>query len=179
VARQRFALNSEPHVAEIGDDITLEFQPEVMGDEFLDAFESLQEMFTGLGIDPNNIAATDADKVRQAVTGVRLFLAGLMLPDSARQFARWEVHHGGEVVAVYGTPDEARGRAAELDGAQVVDAGLRLPDRILIQLMEWVVEVYGQRPPTSSSGSATPSPPRGRRGTGSSRSRASTPTPGH
>lgn len=115
---------------EIGDDTVLEFKPEVMGDEFLDAFESLQEMLGGLGIDPTNLAGVDADKLKQAVTAVRLFLADLMMPESAERFARWDVVDAGEVVFSTGHPEEARGHASDLgDGAKVVDAGMRLPDR--------------------------------------------------
>lgn len=40
--RRSFAINTEPHVAEIGD-TELFFQPEVMGDEFLDAYTALQK----------------------------------------------------------------------------------------------------------------------------------------
>lgn len=51
--------------------------------------------------------------------------------------------------------------------------GLRLPDRIYVELLEWVMELYGGgRPPTSSPASAPASPRRGTPGRGSSRSRA-------
>lgn len=52
--------------------------------------------------------------------------------------------------------------------------GMRLPDRVLVELLEWSLELYGggsQRPPTSSNGSATASRPPGTRGKGASRSR--------
>lgn len=38
MATKRFSLHTEPHVAEIGDDLAFEFRPEVDGDEFLDAY---------------------------------------------------------------------------------------------------------------------------------------------
>lgn len=58
-------------------------------------------------------------------------------------------------------------------------AGMRLPDRVLVELLEWTAELYGggsggDRPTGSSGGSAPRSPSPGTRGTVSSRSRAST-----
>jgi hypothetical protein len=51
----------------------------------------------------------------------------------------------------------------------------KLPTRIIMQLLEWAMEIYGgDRPPTSSPGSSTTSPQAGTPGMGSSRSRAST-----
>ncbi|MFI9569765.1 hypothetical protein [Streptomyces rishiriensis] len=42
MATRNFALNTEPHIAEIGA-IRLEFQPEVFGDEFMDAYVELRD----------------------------------------------------------------------------------------------------------------------------------------
>ncbi|MFI7467404.1 hypothetical protein [Nonomuraea sp. NPDC049646] len=175
MAKQKFAINTEPHVAEIGDDIELLFKPETMGDEFLDAWHSLQETYRGLGIDPANIKDSPADVLRIAGTAVRRFIAGFMLPDSARLYAWWEVQDKtGKVVFDTGDPDEAATHAEKLKGATVVDVGLKLPERIHIQLMQWLMEVYGQRPTMPSPASATPSPPPGPPGTVTSRSGAST-----
>ncbi|MFF2964221.1 hypothetical protein ACFVT1_36260 [Streptomyces sp. NPDC057963] len=147
MARKSFALRTESHVAEIGDDIELEFQPEVMGDEFLDAYEALQDTYTELGVDPSNAAGMTPAQLRTTTDAVRAFLAGLMLPESAAQFDT-----------------------------------MRLPHRVIVALLEWTMEIYGgnggQRPPTSSNGSAAASPPRGTRGTASSRSKGSTPARG-
>jgi hypothetical protein len=179
--KKQFALNTEPHVAEIGDEIRLEFQPEVMGDAFLDAYEGLRERYNELGIDLDNLAGTAPGTLREAYATLRAFLASLMLPSSAEAFARWEVHAGGEVAGVYTDPVKAAEHAERLneeagpDVAEVVDASMPLPDRVLVGLMEWVLELYGGgRPPTSSTGSSAASPPRGSRGTGTSRSKAST-----
>ncbi|NED09799.1 hypothetical protein G3I55_50185 [Streptomyces sp. SID6648] len=75
--------------------------------------------------------------------------------------------------------DAALARAEELEGARVVD-GLRLPDRVLLELVNWVIELYsgGQHPPTQSAGSSKASRPAGTRGTGTSRSMGSTRTRG-
>jgi hypothetical protein len=141
MATKRFALHTEPHVAEIGDELAFSFRPEVDGDEFLDAYDALKDRYSGLqlgnGADPNAIQTAD---LREAIGAVRAFLATLMLPESAAEFAT--------------TP---------------------LPNRIVMQLLEWAMEIYGgDRPPTSSPASATTSPQAGTRGTASSRSRAST-----
>ncbi|MEU6928941.1 hypothetical protein AB0A05_07230 [Streptomyces sp. NPDC046374] len=179
MAKKQFTLNTTPHEAEIGD-VTLLFQPEVLGDEFLDRYEQLQEANKRLNIDPANMADTDLSKIREAAVAMRVFLASLMLPESAHEFARWDVVVAGKVVSSHPNPDEAAGAAAKRKGATVKDAGHRFPDRVLVELMEWVVELYGggQRPPTSSGVSSPASPPPGRRGKGVSPSRASTSTRG-
>ncbi|WP_432001630.1 hypothetical protein [Streptomyces sioyaensis] len=177
--RRQFTLNTDPHVAEIGETELL-FQPEVMGDEFLDAYEDLQEAQKRLGVDVNNLAGTDPDKLRSVVRSLRLFLARLMLPESAAEFVRWEVIRDGKVVDSFGTPEEADEHAAQLKGATVKDVGMRLPDRVLVELLEWAVELYGggRRPTGSSTDSAPVSPTPGTRGRAASRSKASTRTAG-
>ncbi|MFF4292082.1 hypothetical protein ACFY0N_00325 [Streptomyces vinaceus] len=62
--------------------------------------------------------------------------------------------------------------ALMLPESQPVFAGMRLPDRILIDLMEWVLELYGRRPNGSSGDSAPPSRRAGTPGKAASRSRA-------
>lgn len=140
--RKTFALNTEPHVAEIGD-VELQFRPEVMGDDFLDAYEAMQERNKLAGVDLNDPSGMTADQLRETTAAARTFLSDLMMPESAQAFAE-----------------------------------MPLPDRIVVALLEWTMEVYGgnggQRPPTSSSGSSKASPPRGTRGTGNSRSMGST-----
>ncbi|MCX5326275.1 hypothetical protein [Streptomyces sp. NBC_00120] len=171
-----FTLNTTPHVATVGETELL-FQPEVMGDEFLDAYESLQDSQQSLGVDVNNLAAADPENLRAVVRSLRLFLARLMLPESAQTFAQWEVVKNGQAVSTHATPDEAAQAASEVKGATTVkDAGMRLPDRVLVELLEWVVELYGggQRPTGLSSGSVQASPPPGTRGRAVSPSKAST-----
>ncbi|MFE4796240.1 hypothetical protein ACFRFL_14255 [Streptomyces sp. NPDC056708] len=173
MAKKQFALNQNPHEAEIGDS-TLEFLPEVMGDEFLDTYARLQETTKRLNIDLTDMQDADLDQVRQTTQALRVFLASLMLPDSAAVFARWDVRVAGKNISSHDDPDEAREAAEEREGAKVVDGGMRLPDRILVELLEWVVELYGggNRPPTSSSGSVPASSSPGRSGRAASRSRA-------
>lgn len=180
MARHKFAINTEPHVAEIGDDIELLFKPEVMGDEFLEAWDRLESTFDRLGVEKADPQGAPADVLKTATAAVRTFLAGFMLPESAKVYAWWEVRDkAGKVIAGSGDVEEADRQAAKVKGATVVDVGLRLPDRVHLQLMDWIKEVYGGgRPPTSSPASAPPSPPAGTPGTASSRSRGSTPTRG-
>ncbi|MFZ4160425.1 hypothetical protein ACOZDE_18640 [Streptomyces griseoincarnatus] len=181
MAKKTFALNTEPHVATVGDTDLL-FKPEVMGDEFMDALHDLQEVQKAAsGVDLEDLQNLDADALRKTARALRGFLAELMLPASAELFTRVDVVADGKVVASYGNREEADKHAEGIAGAKAVDT-LRLPDRILVQLMEWVIELYGggadERPPTSSSGSATRSPKGGRRGMGVSPSKASTPAAG-
>ncbi|QKW06923.1 hypothetical protein HUT18_11495 [Streptomyces sp. NA04227] len=177
--RRQFTINTEPHVAEIGD-VELLFQPEVMGDQFLDAYEDLQQTQKQLGVDINNLSGIAPDKLRAIVQSLRVFLAKLMLPESAQVFARWEVVKGGKAVESFGTREEADAHAAESKGSTVRDSGMRLPDRVLVELLEWAVELYGggQRPTGLSGGSAAASPPPGTRGRAVSSSKGSTRTRG-
>jgi len=178
--KKNFALNTEPHVAQVGD-VELQFQPEVMGDDFMDAYGELRDAQQAIGVNLDDLASVDPAQLRQVSRALRGFLAHLMLPESAELFTRLDVVKGGKVLESFEDLEEAEAYAAKVKGggARIVD-GLRLPDRVLTELLEWVVELFGggQRPPMSSSGSATPSPQAGRRGTGVSPSRASTRTRG-
>lgn len=175
MANKSFAINKEPHVAEIGDDLELEFQPEVMGDEFMDAYQQLRDAQQQSGVDLDDLSGVEGTDLRRVTRAVRVFLGGLMLPESAALMLRLDVVADGKVMESHDDLDTALARAAELEGARVVD-GLRLPDRVLLQLVDWVIELYsgGQRPPTQSAGSSTASRPAGTRGTGTSRSGGST-----
>lgn len=182
--RKTFTLNTEPHVAEIvSADGTTEvlFRPEVMGDEYVDAHMRLQTRAEELGVDLGAMTnLTPAQSV--ALTGeLRVFLASLMLPESADVFARWDVIGARKkVISSHQDPQEAQKVAAGQKGTIVKDASLRLPDRVLVALLEWAIELYGggERPTTSSSDSAAASPPAGTPGRAPSRSRASMSTRG-
>ncbi|MGC4947697.1 hypothetical protein ACLQ2N_16065 [Streptomyces sp. DT224] len=180
MARKSITLNTEPHVVEIGD-IELLFEPEVMGDEFVEAFSDFREaVLTANGVDLDDMETLTPENLRTVASGMRTFLARLMLPDSAALFTRVDVVAGdGEVLASFQDWDEAQ---AFVDGLteQTGKArwGLRLPDRVIVEIMEFVVGLYGggadQRPPTSPSASAGGSRKAGRRGTGVLPSKAST-----
>ncbi|MFJ5814955.1 hypothetical protein ACIQGT_13800 [Streptomyces sp. NPDC093108] len=172
MATKKFGLNTEPHEALVGAHRLL-FKPEVLGTEFLDCYDRLQVTIRQLRSETDDPAETDTAAARQSTIATRIFLASLMLPESARQFVRWDVMVDGSTTSTYHDPEEAQQAAAEIPGAEVHDVGLQFPDRIFVDLTEWVAELYGGgRPPTSSGGSAPASPTPGRRGKGTSRSRA-------
>lgn len=175
MARKSFALNTEPHVAEVGA-VELKFVPEVMGDEFLDGYAALIEQQRELGAGSGDISQIDAGRLRGIVTELRSFLGNLMMPETRELFFRFVVQQRGKKPAVFTSRDEAEAHAAGLTGSvSVKDESMQLPTRVLMELLEWVAEIYGGgRPPTSSNGSVPPSPPRGTPGTGTSRSRGST-----
>lgn len=115
MASKSFAINTEPHRAEIGEH-TLLFQPEVVGAAFAEAYSGLRDAQkkvkdAGDDIGPDVLLAVNAE--------MRAFLARFMLPESAELFAT-----------------------------------LKLPDRVLVQLLQWVAELYGggaeERPTTQS-----------------------------
>jgi hypothetical protein len=174
--QKTFALHTEPHVADIGDTQLL-FQPEVMGDDFMEAYTALRETQQASGVNPDELDGLDPDQLRRVSRGMRGFLAYLMLPESAALFTRLDVTKGGKVLKSFTDPEEADAYAAAVKGGGAkVTYRLRLPDRVLVELLEWTVSLYsgGQRPPTSSGGSAKASPPPGMRGTAVSPSKAST-----
>jgi hypothetical protein len=67
VAKKSFVINTEPHVAEIAG-AELLFKPEVMGDEFLDAYQGLQEGQRAAGIDPSDLAGMSVRGPRGSVS---------------------------------------------------------------------------------------------------------------
>lgn len=176
--RKSFALNTEPHIAEIGG-TELRFEAEVMGDEFMDAFYELRTAQQEKGLDLADIAEAEPSAVRHSVRALRVFIARQMLPESAELFTRLDVVRDGEVLGTFGDLDEAEEFAGQHAGSRITDA-FRLPTRVLVELLEWVVELYGggDRPTMSSSASATASRRAGTRGSGSSPSKASTRTRG-
>lgn len=170
--KKTITLNTEPHEAVVGPH-TLLFQPEMYGDEFLDAFGRLQDVQKTLG----DVSELSGERIRGLYAEMRCFLARLMVPATAEIFSRHEVTApDGTVFSVHIDRDEAEAAALEhAGGATVEDKSLRLPDRILVELMEWVVELYGggNRPTGSSNGSAPASSKAGTPGRGPSSSRAS------
>lgn len=180
MAIKQFTLNTEPHLAQIGEH-ELYFQPEVYGDEFMDAYNRLAEAQRSLA--SADVSEMSGEELRVMYQEMRTFLARLMTEESAARFCRFEVVplSGAERLGPYLTREEADEAALEVaSGATVEDKSLRFPDRILVQIMEWVQELYGgkvggdSRPTGSSSGSSRPSSTGGTRGKGSSPSRAST-----
>ncbi|MFF4900418.1 hypothetical protein [Streptomyces sp. NPDC001068] len=174
MASKNFSFNTEPHVATVNG-TELRFEPEVMGDEFMDAFGSLRDaQMAAQGIDLEDLSTLDPKKLRGAARGLRGFLAQLMLQEDAQRFMALEVVKDGVVLSTHQDESEAEQAAGQADGARVKWA-MPMPDRILVQLMEWVTELYGggadARPTGSSGGSAKASQRAGRGGPARSRSK--------
>lgn len=146
MARKQFTVNTEPHVAEIGD-IELLFRPEVNGGEFLDKILDMQEhlaplaaLATRMQADPESLSPDDVEKLRGATRALSAFVGNYLIEESKPVFAE-----------------------------------AALPDRVLVELLAWLKEVYsGGRPTGSATGSQQRSPKAGTRSTGNSRSKAST-----
>lgn len=135
--RQVFSLNSEPHIAEIGD-TELVFQPEADSDQFVDAWAAMQKAKESLEGQQQT-----PESIRKGTKEARKFITTFMDQDSAKEFAK-----------------------------------MKLPDRILVQLVKWITEIYGNngggqtRPTGSSNGSAPPQRKTRARSTATSRSKA-------
>jgi hypothetical protein len=181
VATRDFAVRTEPHVATLGDLGELHLVPEVFGDEFLDGYNKVMEAQRALGGE-EDLTKMDAAALRQVYGSMREFLGGLLTPESAERWLRFEVIKGGKVVDHFRSRAEAEEKAAELGPtARVQDKSMRVPDRVLVELLEWTSELYGggnDRPTTPSSGSSRASRRAGTPGKAPSRSKVSTRTAG-
>ncbi|UJV42993.1 hypothetical protein [Streptomyces sp. AMCC400023] len=177
MARKSFAMNREPHVADLGDGTELHFVPEVYGDRFLDAYGDLKEAQAALGAEDKEISELSGDRLRSLYGAIRTYLAKMMTDESAAIFNRYEVSQAGTVVEVFQVEELALTCCEGLGGgARVIDKSLRLPDRVLIELMEWSLELYGggakARPTGPSKGSSAGPKRTGTSGRASSRSKA-------
>lgn len=177
MARKTFAINREPHVADLGDGTELHFTPETYGDLFLDAYAELQDVQATLGAEDGDMTNLSGDKLRNLYGAIRKYLTKMMTEESAERFSRYEVRQGGEVVEVFRDRGEADTYCEGLgSGARVHDKSIRLPDRVLIELMEWSIELYGggtkARPTGRSKGSSVGSRRTSTSGRASSRSKA-------
>jgi hypothetical protein len=181
VAQRDFAVRTEPHVANLVGLGQLHFVAEVFGDEFLDGYHRVQEAQAAIG-GQDDLTKMDPATLRQVYSSMREFLGSLMTPESAERWLRFEVIKAGKLVDHFRSRAEAEAKAAELGGtARVEDKSMRVPDRVLLDLLEWTVELYGggnDRPTTRSSGSSRASRRAGTPGKASSPSKASTRTAG-
>lgn len=173
--RRSFTLNRTPHVAELGDGLELKFQAEVMGDEFLEGYVALQETYRDIGVDARNDASNlDFSKAAGIIRELRTFIHGLLIPESQEVFSRFVVSQAGKELSVHHTRYQADAAAEAVTGPTTVrDESLQLPLRVLMEILEWVAELYGgqQRPTGSSTGSSSPSRRGTRRGTATSPSK--------
>ena len=116
MATKTFEIRTDPHEAVIGS-TTLLFEAEVIGAEFAQAYSSLRD-------------------VQQKVKGAQGGKA------SSTKHAKSDDIDADVLTEL---SDAMRGfvRRFMLPESQTVFDGLRLPDRILVQLMEYVAELYG------------------------------------
>ncbi|MEU1852943.1 hypothetical protein ABZ499_27670 [Streptomyces sp. NPDC019990] len=181
MASRDFAVRTENHVANLTGLGELHFVPEVFGDEFLDGYHRVQEAQRAIGGE-EDLTKMDPATLRQIYGSMREFLGSLMTPESAERWLRFEVIKAGKLVDHYRSRRDAEARAEELGGtARVEDKSMRVPDRVLLELLEWTTELYGggnDRPTTPSSGSSRASKRAGTPGKASSRSKVSTRTAG-
>lgn len=112
-----FTIRTEPHRAVIGDK-TLLFEPECEGTDFLDAYRKLQEV---------------QGRVNRQVHGTKA--------SSSKHAKEPEVNI--EELAEVGISMRAFISRFLLPESRPVFDEMRLPDRILLQLIEFVSELYG------------------------------------
>jgi hypothetical protein len=118
MAEKSFAINTEPHVATIGEHRLL-FEPEVIGAEFAQAYSGLKQAQKQVKAAKDDVGP---DELLAVNAGMRDFLRRFMLPDTAELFDT-----------------------------------LKLPDRVLVQLLEWVAELYGGSSGNGRGGSSSAS----------------------
>ena len=145
--RRRFGLNVEPHEADLVD-ATYQFLPEAYAEDMLGAWEAVtppsKEEITAAA----EAAGVTEDRIRVEGGTARLreFLGKLMLPASRAEFDRMEPVLDGEGAPVLGD-----------DGEPKMQLAHRYPDRVLVEMQRWLLEVYGLRPTSRSPGSLEPS----------------------
>ena len=117
MAQKNFALRTEPHVATIGD-AELFFVPEVVGAEFAEHYGELRALQQKAQSMQKDAKASSTKHAKNSDTDPKVLIE---LSKGMRKFIR------------YFLVEESK---TEFDS-------MRLPDRILVQLLEWVSELYG------------------------------------
>lgn len=113
MAEKTFEIRTEPHVASVGKTQLL-FQAEVIGAEFAQAYGELRAV-------QQKVKGNKASSTKHAKEEATDPAVLIELHEAMRSFIRGFL----------------------LPESQTVFDGLRLPDRILIALMEWTAELYG------------------------------------
>lgn len=175
MARKSFSINREPHVADLGDGDELHFLPEIDGDRFVDAYAELQAAQNTAGGEDAKGEEMSAESLQLVYKAVRTFLSKIMTDECAARFNRFEVTKGQKVIEVFQDREEADAFSEKAGaGHRVNDKSIRLPSRVLMELTEWAVELYGggqKRPTGPSSGSSAGSRRTGTSGRAGSRSK--------
>lgn len=116
MATKTFEIRTEPHEAVIGAHVLL-LEPEVVGAEFAQAYDEIREVQGKVKAAQSSKGSSTKHAKSDGVDAAVL----TELSDAMRTFIR---------------------RFMLPDSKAVFD-GLRLPDRVLVQLMEYVAELYG------------------------------------
>lgn len=116
MATKTFEIRTEPHEAVIGPH-TLLLEPEVIGAEFAQAYSEIREV---------------QNKVKSAQGG----------KSSSTKHAKAD-GLDADVLTELSDAMRAFVRQFMLPDSQSVFDGMRVPDRILVKLMEYVAELYG------------------------------------
>ncbi|AKA61742.1 hypothetical protein SEA_MAIH_4 [Streptomyces phage Maih] len=116
MSTKTFEIRTEPHEAVIGPH-TLLLEPEVIGAEFAQAYAAIREV-------QGKVKAAQASK------------------GSSTKHAKAD-GLDADVLTELSEAMRAFVRRFMLPDSQAVFDGIRLPDRILVQLMEYVAELYG------------------------------------
>ena len=143
-----FEINTEPHRFKVGSAVLL-FQPEIVGAEFATAYADLRKV--QLKVQQSQKAAKASSTKHKAAEGDGLEAEVLVdLHEAMRKFLRRFM----------------------LPESQELFDGLRLPDRILVAMLEKAAELYGStgdaaRPTGGSTESSAPSATTGEGGSAS------------
>ena len=113
MATKSFAIRTEPHVADVGGTL-LQFHAEVIGAEFAPAYAELRGV-------QQRVKGNKASSSKHAKDADMDPAVLVDLHNAMKKFVRGFL----------------------LPESQTVFDGLRLPDRVLVQLMEWTAELYG------------------------------------
>jgi hypothetical protein len=127
VATKSFAINTEPHLADVGGTV-LKFQPEVIGADFAQAYAELRTVQAK--VKGNKASSTKHAKEENLDPAVLV-----------------EVHEAMRAFI----------RRFLLEESYVAFDALRLPDRVLVQLLEWTAELYGGGSGNARGGSSSES----------------------
>lgn len=127
MATKSFAINTEPHLADVGGTV-LKFQPEVIGADFAQAYAALRTVQAK--VKGNKASSTKHAKEENLDPAVLV-----------------EVHEAMRAFV----------RRFLLEESYAAFDALRLPDRILVQLLEWTAELYGGGQGNAPGGSSSES----------------------
>lgn len=127
MSRAKFDVFTEPHVAEVGDK-EFRFYPEVLARKILEPYRELMASLDGIDLDPKTLG-TDPSAAAQTMEQGTKTTAALCRLLSALML-----------------PEDR----------EVFEA-MDLPDRVIGQMFQWIMEVYGGSRPTGPSNGSSPS----------------------